>query len=102
MLRTVSTTLGTVLSLLAGAAGGLDLLARRSRELRCGDGQLLRELAVAEDLDSVVLSLDQAFRAKRGLVDRGAVVEALQIRDVHDRVVALEDVGEAALRQAPV
>src|SRR5688572_14260142 len=68
MLRTVSTTLGTLLDLLATAAGGLDLLARGRRELRGGNGELLRELAVAENLHAVVLALDQTGFAQRRLV----------------------------------
>src|SRR5688572_31716714 len=99
MLRTVSTTFGTLLDLLHGPAGLLDDLPGRLGELRRGDVELLGELAVAEDLHAIVRALDQAGLTKHGLIDRGAVVEALQIGDVHDRVVGLEDIGEAALRQ---
>src|SRR5262249_52027968 len=88
--------------LLAGAPCRFDLLARRGGELRRVHGQLPGELAVAEDLDAVVASLDQAGLAQRRLVDGGAVFETLQIRDVHHGVLFLEDVGEAALRKAAV
>jgi len=48
---------------------------------------------------SVVRALDQAGLTKHGLIDRSAVVEPLQIGDVHHGIVFLEDIGEAALRQ---
>src|SRR5690349_2083215 len=99
MLRIVSTTFGTLLGLLAGAAGFLDDLFGRLRELRGRDGELLGELAVAEDLHAVVLTLDQAGLTKCCLVDARTIVEALEVGDVHDRVVLLEDVRESALRQ---
>src|SRR5688572_2783120 len=75
MLRTVSTTLGTLLDLLDRAAGGLDGRLRGGRELGGRNGELLGELAVAEHLDAVVLSLDQARLTQRRLVDGHSVVE---------------------------
>src|SRR4029079_5852217 len=88
--------------LLAGAPCRFDLLAGGRGELRGDDGELLGELAVAEDLDAVVAALHQTRFAKCRLVDRGAVVEAVDIRDVHGGVLLLEDVGEAALRKTAV
>src|SRR5688500_10905978 len=100
MLRTVSTTFGTLLVLLAGAAGLLDDLAGRLRELGGGDGELLGELAVPEDLHAVVLAFDHTGLAESRLIDGGAVIETLQVGDVHHGVILLEDIGEATLRQS--
>src|ERR1043165_816748 len=86
--------------LLAGTACRFDLFARAGGELRRLDGQFLGELAVAEDLDAVGrLSLDESRLAEGAFIDGHAVVETLEVRDVHDGVLFLEDVGEAALRQ---
>src|SRR5437588_1025393 len=101
MLRSVSRRFN-LRDLLAGAPCRFDLLPRRSGELRRVHGQLLGQLAVAENFDPVVLALDQAGLAQRRLVDGGAVVETLEVRDVHHGVVFLENVREAALRQAAV
>src|SRR5438045_31916 len=98
MLRSVSRRF-KLRDLLAGAACRFDLLFRRFGELRRADVELLRQLAVAEDLDAVVLPLHQAGLAQSVLVDRGAVVEALQVAEVYHGVLFLEDVREAALRQ---
>src|SRR5205807_6983931 len=62
-------------------------------------GELLGQLAVAEDLEPVSGALDQSGLAQHALVDEGAVIEALQVAHVHDGVLFLEDVGESALRQ---
>src|SRR5258706_11609214 len=99
MLRSVSRKF-KLLNLLAGAACRFDLFAGRLGELGGVHGQLLGKLAVTEDLDAVVSPLDQAGLAKGPLVDGGPVVEALEVGEIHDRVYFLEDVGEAALRQA--
>src|SRR3954468_8325860 len=101
ILRSVSRKFN-LLNLLAGAACRFNLFAGRFGELGGLHGQLLGELAVAEHLDAVVLALDETGLAKGRLIDRGAVVEALEVREVHDRVDLLEDVGEAALRQTAV
>src|SRR5947207_14776848 len=99
MLRKLSRKFN-LLDLLAGAARRFDLLARRRRELLCVHAELLGQFAVAEDLDPGEGALDESLAAKRVLVDRRAVVEALQIGDVHHGVLFLEDVRESALRQA--
>src|SRR5436309_3777246 len=101
MLRSVSRRFN-LRDLLAGAPCRFDLLPGRRGELRRVHGELLGELAVAEDFDAVVLALDQAGLAQRRLVDGRAVVETLEVRDVHHGVLLLEDVGEAALREAAV
>src|SRR6266849_5838694 len=101
MLRKVSRKFN-LLDLLAGTACRFDLLARRRRELRRLHVELLGQLAVAEDLDAVDGALDDARLAQNAFVDGGAVIEALQIADVHDGVLFLEDVGESALRQTAV
>src|SRR5882757_8714558 len=98
MLRSVSRKF-KLLNLLAGAACRFDLFAGRLGEPGGLNGQLLGKLAVAQDLDAVVLSLDQAGLAKRRLVDGGPVIEALEVGEIHDRVYFLEDIGETALRQ---
>src|SRR5258706_15601664 len=99
MLRSVSRKFN-LLNLLAGTACRFDLFAGRFRELGGLHGQLLGELAVAEHLDAVVPTLDQTSLTKFGLINRGAVVEALEVGEVHDRVDLLEDVGKSALGQA--
>src|SRR5207247_4406486 len=101
MLRSVSRRFN-LRDLLAGAPCRFDLLPRRRGELHRMHGELLGELAVAEDLAAVVLALDQAGLAQRRLVDGRAVVETLEVRDVHHGVLFLEDVREAALREAAV
>src|SRR3954452_23406363 len=69
---------------LAGAAGGLDALARGLREAVGLDGELLRELAVAQHLDRDVAARGQAGSPQRGGIDRGAVVEPrIEVREVH-------------------
>src|SRR5436305_526120 len=98
MLRKLSRKFN-LLDLLAGAARRFDLLPCRRRELRGVHAELLGQLTVAEDLDAGGGALDQSRAAKRVLVDGGAVVEALQIGDVHDSVLFLEDVRESALGQ---
>ena len=62
------------------AAGLLDLLERALGERVRVNGELLGELAVAEDLDAVVAALDQARVAERALVDVGAGGEAPRAR----------------------
>src|SRR5258708_26753313 len=101
MLRSVSRKF-TLRDLLAGTACRFDLLPGRGGELRRVHGELLGQLAVAEDLDAVVAALDHPGLTQRRLVDRGAAFESLQVGQVHDRVVGLEDVRETALRQAPM
>src|SRR5688500_17786712 len=78
MLRTVSTRFN-LLDLLAGSACRFDLLFGSLGELGRVHGQLLGELAVAEDLDAVVTTFDQAGATERCFVDRRSVVETLQI-----------------------
>ena len=73
---------------------------RRLRERVRRDGELLGELAVAEDLDAVDAALDELALAKRLLVDLGAGVEALELADVDVGDDVGERVAEAALRQA--
>src|SRR5258706_9258784 len=101
MLRGVSSRF-TLRDLLAGTARRFDLLPGRLGELHRMHGELLGQLAVSEDLDPVVPALDETGLAQRRLVDRGPVVEALQVGKVHDGVIFLEDVVEATLREAAV
>ena len=64
------------------------------------DGQLLRQIAVAEDLDAVELAADELGAAERRLVDRLARLEDLEVADV-DRLRDVRIVRpEAALREA--
>src|SRR5258708_19166852 len=101
MLRSVSRKF-KLLNRLAGPTCRFDVLASGLGELRRVNGQLSGERAMAEDLDAIDLPFHQTNLAKARLVDRGAVVETLQVGEVHDRVFLLEDVGEATLRQAPM
>src|SRR5437764_88425 len=66
------------------AAGGLDLLARSVREAVRRDGELLRQLALAEDLDVHAEGADQPLLLEqlRGHL-RARVEHALEIADVH-------------------
>src|ERR1051325_6689019 len=99
MLRNVSRKF-KLSDLLAVTPCRFDLFARAGGELRRLDRQLLGELAVAEDLDAVRrLALDETRLAEGALLDGHAVVEPLEVRDVHDGVLFLEDVRKAALRQ---
>src|SRR5690606_4722901 len=61
------------------------------------DGEVLRELAVAEDLDQVVAPLDEALRLEGLDVDRRAGVEHLEGADVDVRHAGGERVAEPAL-----
>ena len=69
MVETICAAAGLGLDELAGPAGGLDPLAGRLGELVGVDGELLVELAAAEDLDR-----DVALRVARpGALERGEV-----------------------------
>src|SRR5437764_3959478 len=69
---------------LAGTAGGLDPLARRSAECMRVDGQRLAQLALGEDLDRDVLLAREALGPERVGGHLGAGVEALLERgEVH-------------------
>ena len=74
-----------------GAARSLDLLDRRLRERVRGDGELLRELALAEDLHVDGELRDEAGGLQRVRRDLGAGVEALlEAADVHGLRVRAE------------
>src|SRR5206468_3904512 len=75
-------------------AGGRDLGGRRLRELVGRHGELLREIAVAEDLDDeiarlealldrVELAVDEARRVESDDVDGRPRVEHLEVAYVH-------------------
>src|SRR5690606_15836704 len=68
------------------AASLLDLLKSALAEAVGADGQLLGQLAVAEDLDPDIAGLDQTRRAQRRLVYGRSVCEALKHGNVdrHD------------------
>ena len=66
----------------------------------CGDGQLLGQLAVAEDLEPLDATTDELRRAKRRLVHVGAGVEEVEIADVDVGRRDGKRVAEAALGQA--
>ena len=65
-----------------------------------GDGELLGELAIAEDLQALDTATDELGSAERRLVHVGAGVEHLEVADVHVRRGDRERVAEAALREA--
>src|SRR5688572_33478706 len=74
---------GLALDQLAGAAGTLDLLARRGREGVRADRELGRDLASPEHLHRVA-ARRKACSAERIGGNLGAGVEAgLEVRDVH-------------------
>src|SRR5438270_398465 len=86
------------------ATRGGDLGGGRFAELLGVDGQGLGDLAVAEDLDPVVVpALDDAPGPERRLVDHGAGLEGVDDPvEVDDREVLLErTVDEPALGDAP-
>src|SRR3954453_2100700 len=85
MVETIGQALpGLLLDELAGPARGLDPLAGGLRELVRVHGELLGELAAAEDLDRHVALGGQAGALERGQVHRRAVVEAaLEVVQVH-------------------
>src|SRR5207245_2135568 len=87
----------SLLDLLAGASCRFNVLACRFREFVGVHGQLLGEFAVSEDFDTGFLTLDEARLAQRALIDGRAVIESLEIGDVHDREFFFEDIREAAL-----
>ena len=72
------------------AAGGLDLLARGRRGAVHGDRELLRELAVAEQLHVLAHRADQALRLQRLGRHLLARLEALEVADVHRLRVGAE------------
>src|SRR5262245_11694551 len=91
-----------LLERLDGASRLLDLRARGGRELVGHDRELLRELAVAEDLQPVGLLRDEAFGEDRLEIDARAVLEDVERLDVDDRVARSElRVREPLLRQTP-
>src|SRR5207244_6965159 len=67
-----------------------DLLARALGEVVRADGELLREIAVAEDLQVVFRVPDQAGRSERLGRDLGPGVEPLEVANIDgDRVRAV-------------
>src|ERR687889_1171660 len=68
----------------AGAARGLDLLARGAREAVGAHGQALRHLAAGEHLDRHALARGEAGGGQALRRNLGAVVEAsVEVADVH-------------------
>src|SRR5437660_6430768 len=82
--------------LLRLAARFLDLLLCRSGELVRLDGDGLGEVAVAEDLEAVLLALDGPGLDQLVEIDLGQA-EALEDADVDERVLDAEAGGEPAL-----
>src|SRR5262249_34372618 len=64
------------------AAGLRDLLLSALREGVRGNRELLRQVAVAEDLDAIGVALDEAVLAECTLVDVGTGVEAVELAHV--------------------
>src|SRR5690606_18909836 len=83
--------------LLAAAAGGLDLRARRAAELVGDDRQRPRQLTVTEHLDQRAAADQTPLGHALG---RHLTLEPLELVQVDHRVAGLEDVGEPALRHA--
>src|SRR4051794_24107287 len=83
-LSIVATTADLLVEDLAGPAGALDLLPRRLREAVRVDRELLRQIALAEDLHGDVLARGQARGLEAVRSDLGAVVEArVEVAQVH-------------------
>src|SRR5215467_11410192 len=79
-----STGLRLAVEDVADAAGRFDLLASGLGVGVCVDGELLLQLALAEDLDRDALALGEARIDERLRADLGAVVEAcLEVGEVH-------------------
>src|SRR5699024_6087080 len=77
----------------------LNLLLCRSRECSSLNGQVLGQLAVAQNLNAVQsLGNDAGVEQQLG-GDFGAVVKALQSGNIDNCVGGAEDVVKAALRQ---
>src|SRR5579871_6210980 len=67
---------------LDGAAGGLDLLARGRGDGVHADGELLLDLAVAEELHVDLRVLEEALLDERVRGDLGAGLEAVEVAEV--------------------
>src|SRR6266478_6433867 len=74
---------------------------RRAEGLRV-NGQLGRQLAIAEDFDRIPGAAHKTVRAEQIRRDRLAGRKNVQFRQVHDRIRHAERVVKAALRHAPV
>src|SRR5579862_95609 len=81
--------------------GSLDFFQRRLRKDVRGDLNLTGQLPGAQDLDAVAQFLDHTQFDKAVGVEALAI-QLLQPPQIHDSVLFLENVGEAALGQAPV
>src|SRR5204862_850155 len=86
------------LGVLSGPTRLGDLLASALAVPARDHGQLLGDLPVTEDLDRLLIVGDQALLDQGGLVNRRAVVELVEVRQVHDVETAFEVVvAEPAL-----
>jgi hypothetical protein len=64
------------------------------------NNQLLRELTLTQNLDSINLSLDEAMLAKAHFVDFGADVKNhLEVTDVYTRDIDTKETPKSALRE---
>src|SRR5215831_16520924 len=79
----------------------LDLLHGRFRKLVRFHRDLARQLARAQHLQAVMQFLDDAGCQER-VHGKGLAFQFLQLVQVNDRILLLEDIGEAALGQAAV
>src|SRR6186713_570432 len=82
------------------AAGRADLDPSARAELVRRNSELLRQVAVAEDLDPIDLTLDQAGITQCLFVDLGASIESLEIGHVDGDDHGREGHVEATLGQA--
>ena len=79
------------------SSSSLDLLLCGSRECLSVYSELLLQLAVSEDLDTIQGLLHQASCNDRSLIYNGAVLEHVQIADIDRCILGSKNVVEASL-----
>src|SRR6185437_5126674 len=89
------------LEILSGSTGLRDLFVSRSAVPAGNDSELLADRAVAKNLDGEIAVGNQALLLQAVEIDGCAIVEAIEIFDIHD-VKAMSEivVAEAALGEA--
>ena len=66
------------------------------------DGQLLRELTAAQDLDPIGGTVDQARCPQKRVIDPAICIEAFEVTKVHRQIAYLvAAISETTLRNSP-